>query len=301
MKYNLISNGDHSNITVFVDDEMYVADSTHPNFQGIIAKVVEGDESVVELFDVAKTVATRFENVSERVSVANGRVYFDGDEVNNSLTQQIIRFMDEGVENWKPLVKFYEHVAANPNGHSREQLFEWLSRRNFTITDDGHILAYKAVYANEDGTFRSSSSGTAVVNGVSQSGQIVQALGDVVEMPRSAVQHDPSVGCHTGLHVGSWDYASTFLGDSGTLLAVKVNPRDIVSVPTDCDAAKVRTCRYTLSHVVREPIASAVWEEDYAAWDEDDDEDVCMECGHYGLCCSTELCDGCLYGSDEDE
>ena len=293
MKYNLVSTGDTANVTVFVDGEMFVADSTHPNFKAIIAAVVADDNSVIDLFDTAKAVAEKFEKVSERVSVAGGQVYFDGDLVDNSLTQQIVRFMNEGLEDWQPLVKFYENVAANPNEHSRTQLFEWLNRRDFTITSDGNILTYKALYkVDENGKFKSSSSGSATVNGEAQTGQIVQSLGDVVEMPRSNVQHDPSMGCHTGLHVGSWDYASTFLGTRGTVVSVIVNPRDIVSVPTDCDAAKVRTCRYVLHEVVQEATQSAVYEvNEY--------DDGCANCSD-SLCCDTMYCDSCYDDQNSD-
>jgi hypothetical protein len=272
---------------VFINGEMYVADSSHANFKAIVTAVVTEDEGVVELFDVEKAVAKRFERVSDRVSVANGQVYFDGDLVDTRLTQQIVRFMNDEVEDWKPLVNFYENIASNPNNHSRQQLFEWLERRNFTITPDGCILAYKAVHADGEG-FKSASSGTAQVNGETQTGQIKQKVGDVVEMPRSAVQHDPSVGCHTGLHVGTWEYARSFLGNAGTVVLCKVNPRDIVSVPTDCDAAKVRTCRYVIVEVSEGALESAVHGQS----------DVCSECGG-PTCCFDDVCDECYnYGTE---
>ena len=293
MKYNLVSNGDYSNITVFCEGEMYVADTAHPNFKKIVLAAVASDDSVVDMFDQEKAVAQKFEKLSERVSIAGGKVFFDGDEVNDALTNQIVRFMEEGVENWKPLVNFFENVASNPNEHSRIQLFEWLNRHKFTITSEGNILGYKAVHTDttdgETVVYKSSSSGTALVNGVAQSGQIKQSLGDMVEMPRSNVQHDPAQGCHTGLHFGTWSYARSFLGESGTVVAVVVNPRDIVSVPTDCDAQKVRTCRYVLSEVVDGPTVSAWAGRSPSAAEED----VCSDCGSDNLCCSDQYCDDC--------
>ena len=87
-------------------------------------------------------------------------------------------------------------------------------------------------------------------------------------MPRSEVEWDPSVGCHQGLHVGSWDYAAGFA--RGAVLTVYVNPRDVVSVPTDCDAAKMRCCRYTIGNVTEVAYTEPV------VYDElvDDDDDV---------------------------
>jgi len=64
------------------------------------------------------------------------------------------------------------------------------------------------------------------------------------------------VGCHTGLHVGTYAYASNF--GQGALLEVQVNPRDVVSVPTDCSAAKMRTCRYVVVDTIDQPYTTAV-------------------------------------------
>src|SRR5438270_13314737 len=103
MKYNLVNNDGFSNITVFIDGELLAANSNHPNFKNILAGVLNDDESVVDLFDVTKQLAVKFERLSERVSVNNGRVFFDGDEVNNELTRQILRFLEEDVEDWNSL------------------------------------------------------------------------------------------------------------------------------------------------------------------------------------------------------
>lgn len=246
MRYNIVRNGDHANVVVFIGGVgMLTADSNHPNFASIEQAIFEGNEDgLAELFDPSHDVAEKFRAVSERVSVGNGRVYFDGDEVNNALTDQILRFLKDGVDDWQALVKFFENLAQNPNEHSRENLYRWLRAADFTIDEDGLIVGYKGVHQGEEGEYRSLSSGTATVNGVSHNGRIPQRVGDTVEMPRSNVQHDPSVGCHVGLHVGTWDYASNF---GSVVIEVRVNPRDVVSVPTDCGDQKMRTCRYKVT------------------------------------------------------
>lgn len=284
LQFTLIGNEDgESNIVVFIPGSApMVAHSTHPNFEAILDGAREGDESVSELFDVAATAAQKFERLSERITTANGRLYLDGEEINNTLAEQVLRFLDEGVNDWLPLVKFFENVQANPNEHSREQLFDWLSRRDFTITQDGMIVGYKSVQSSDDG-FLSISSGKAIVDGEVIKGRIPNKIGSTIEMPRSEVQHDPSVGCHTGLHVGTYDYAKTFSGD--TMLEVHVNPRDVVSVPTDSDWAKVRTCRYTVVNTITKPYTSAILYDremdDYDGWGEldPDADEVCDVCG----------------------
>jgi hypothetical protein len=285
MQYSLVGNDDgSSNITVFVrpGETPLVARSDHPNFQKIVAAVISNDESVAELFDVAATVATKFDRLSERVTVANGRIYLDGVEVNNVLTEQVIRFLNEGVEDWKPLIRFFENVQANPQDYSREQLFAWLSNQEFTITEDGLIVGYKGVSkGSEEGEFKSILAGKAIVDGELKSGNIPQRIGSVVEMPRNEVTFDPSVGCSYGLHVGTYNYANGWA--KGALLEVHVNPRDVVSVPTDCSAQKMRVCRYTVVNTIDKPYTEAVIfnDYDYDGWGEADydDDDRCPDCG----------------------
>jgi len=238
-------------LTVFMPSGApVVATGDHPHFALILeaAQTDEHPDNLRNLADLSNAVAEKFEQLSERVSVANGRVFFDGDEVDSTITQQIKRCLDDpSVGDWKPLVLFMENVAANPNPHSREQLFDWLRDREFKIATNGCFIAYKGVYdRDEDDTFpyQSSSTGEAIVNGQRFVGQIPNAPGATVEMPRSDVQHNPSEGCSTGLHVGTYAYAKSYA--RGALLTVLVNPRDVVSVPTDCNAEKMRVCRYVV-------------------------------------------------------
>jgi hypothetical protein len=273
--YTLINNEDgEQNIVVYLAGYggPKVAHDSHPNFDLILEAVRYADahdsyvaKDIAGLFDIAATVAQKFQRLSERVTTANGKLYLDGVEIANALTSQVLRFLEEGVEDWKPLIAFFENVQANPNPHSREQLYNWLDQRAFTITRDGLIVGYKGVRKAGDG-FESIHSGKAIVNGEVKTGNIPNNYGDVIEMPRDEVQWDPSIGCHTGLHVGTYEYARSF--GNGQLLEVHVNPRDVVSVPTDCDWAKVRCCRYTVIKSITDPYSTAVL--DYDDIDGDD-------------------------------
>lgn len=265
-----------SNITVFISgaEKPYTAHSSHPNYEAIKAGAEANDESIVELFDVAETAAKRFDSLTDRIKVANGRIFLDGDPIDNALTQQVVRFLSEGVEDWKPLVRFFENVLANPNEHSREQLFEWLDRRDFTITDTGYLVGYKGVRPDGNGGYESIHAGPGIVDGEAKNGHLANNPGSTVEIARSAVYHDPSNGCASGLHVGTHDYANSW---GPVCLKVLVNPRDVVSVPTDCDAAKVRTCRYQVVEVVSERLTSAI-DTGYADDEDDYGEEYCDYC-----------------------
>lgn len=249
-------------VTVFSDDLdlPLVIPSSHPNYRRIqeqleiadSGKVREADQkSVVEeienLADMSKDVGRKFSKLTDRVSVDDGNVFFDGDLADESISHHIIRFLEEGNEDFEPLAFFMEKIASNPSEHSREQLFTWLRANHFSLAVNGDILAYKGVNSE----WKSGWKGHAIVNGEEiKHDYIPNKPGSLVEMPRSEVVHDPSNGCGIGLHGASYNYAKGF-GNSGHVVELRINPRDIVSVPSS-EAQKFRCCRY---RVVREVFA----------------------------------------------
>lgn len=273
--YHHVVTNDHETLTVYPVDggSPILVNSDHPYFSAIFegAKDSEGSDAddLRALADLTVAAAKHFDAVGDRVSVANGRIYFDGDEVDNVLTKQIRRFMDAGEDAWRPLIAFMENITTNENEHSREQLYAWLASRDFSITEDGCFVAYKGVGGSEADGWKSLNAGDAIVNGEAMSGRIPNAVGDTIEMPRSSVQHDPAVGCSTGLHVGTFSYAQSYA--RGAMLQVIVNPRDVVSVPSGEDE-KMRVCRYYVAEVIDAPATTPV----VSTYVEDDD---CEDCG----------------------
>jgi hypothetical protein len=266
MRYNLVHDGEGSNLTAFIDGQMYVATSDHPYWDEITDALIEDDgQAIIELIDLATQAQTQFQSVTERVSVNGGVVRFDGDVIDNALSNAIVRSMRFG-KDIRPLARFMEKCYTNPNRHSRDNLFTWLNTHDFTINDAGNLIGYKGVRSD----LASCSSGPGIVNGQHVNGHLDNSVGNILEMSRSRVQHDPSQGCSTGLHVGTWDYASGF---GQVTLKVEVNPRDVVSVPTDCSWAKMRVCRYKVLEVIDRPVdsfldTSSDWDDD---WDLDGD------------------------------
>lgn len=254
-----------------------------PYFDELLIALRKGDDEAADRFlNVGKNVAEALTALSERVSATENRIFFDGDPINSTIADHILRALSEGgsrTHKLRALVNFLEKVQTNPNEHSRDHLYRWAEGAGLTITSDGDVIAYKGVNRAKDGTAVSVSHGTAWVNGEKHTGAIPNRVGDVVTMPRSDVQHDPAVACSTGLHAGTWDYASSF-GSGGTLL-VKFNPRDVVSVPTDCESQKVRVCRYEVLEVALKKIEATTYgvesDDDYD--EEEDDKWYCVECG----------------------
>jgi hypothetical protein len=261
-------------VTLFADGVLSppIADD-HPNYEAIVAACEasrRGEDidaaEVVALFDIAQTVSEKFQRLTERVTVEHGTICLDGDPVHGTLQDQILDFVTAG-EDFGPLVNFFEKLVTNPLGDVREGIFDWIVGQKangaLTITPGGDLLGYKACekHTRDDGTVvyrpsRASGAGGDRVNGVEvKAGEYIeQQPGDTVEMPRSKVLHAPSRACGDGLHIGTYGYASTFLGDRGHVLLVQFSPRDVVSVPDSNSSRKLRVCRYTVIAEVDAPL-----------------------------------------------
>lgn len=251
-------------VTAFNPDDaanpVYVADENHPNWDEILDGLEDGDDNVWGLFDVATGLNRKFQSVTDRVTFDGDNIYWDGDPVHTVLADQLIRSLENGTigADAVALARFWEKLEANPNEHSRTQAYDWLAAHKFQITPDGDVVGFKGVHAvgDENGgtTYHSWHSSTvsgkpsAFVNDEPQPERSVvyQNVGDVVTMPRSEVSHNPGEACMRGLHVATRSYGS---GYGNSLLEVHVNPRDIVSVPTDAHGDKVRVCRYTVARI----------------------------------------------------
>lgn len=85
-------------------------------------------------------------------------------------------------------------------------------------------------------------------------------LGVPVTMPREKCDPDINIGCSYGLHVGSFDYVKTFGDGLSTILAVLVNPSNIVALPTH-DNSKIRTCEYYPYAVIERNERTGAWTE----------------------------------------
>lgn len=255
-------------ITVYGLGGIAIAHSDHPNFAAIVAAVESPDEpdadTLRDLFDdVAQAIERKFKRLTDRISVRGETIYLDLEPVHTSLSEAILSTLQAG-EDFAPLVKFMERLEANPNPQSREALYRWLDRRNFTITEDGLVVGYKGVTYNgayETGEHAGepvagSGKGHAFVNGIeygatTEDGRVTEAakipypIGAVVEMPRSEVDRNTSYECGQGLHVGTYAFAQSYAA-GGVMLEVHVDPRDVVSVPNSESSSKFRTCRLTV-------------------------------------------------------
>lgn len=252
ISYQITSNDEFSGASILIDGEPYTVSSSHPDWadirDGLIDETYDADE-LLELINPAAGVAAGLTRLSERVTFDAGTIFFDGDELDNSLTKHIIRILNDSdsaeraEKHYAPFVAFLEKLYTNPSKKSRKHLYSFVESHGITITDNGDFIAYKGV--NNDGT--SIHKGYGIVNGVVfESANLKNEVGAVVEIPRARVDNDRSVACSTGLHAGTYDYARSF---APRLLTVTINPRDVVSVPSDYQNAKIRVSRYVVKEL----------------------------------------------------
>ncbi len=267
------------NLTVILKNKAHQVIPDHTNYKLILeALPTATEDELLELVDIEKAVATFSDG---QVSIVNGKVMFEGEEVHGSISKRIIEFMSKGLP-FEPLVKFLENLMENPSMQSQQELYDFLEHENLPITEDGCFLAYKAV--NSD--FKDKWKGT-----------FDNKVGQVCEMRRAKVDDNRKVGCSQGLHAGALNYVANYGNvDAGdNIVIVKINPEDVVSVPSDCNCEKLRTCKYEVvglyqgelpkplykaefeadSYVDEEEYSTVYDEYDEDYWDqfEDDDEE----------------------------
>ncbi|MHA1290409.1 MAG: hypothetical protein ACTSPB_23760 [Candidatus Thorarchaeota archaeon] len=122
------------------------------------------------------------------------------------------------------------NLKDNPSKRAVDELYGFLEKNLLPLTPDGHFVAYKKVRDNymdiHSGTFNNS-------------------VGQICEMARNEVDEDKDRTCSSGLHFCSLEYLPSFGGWSGSrVMLVKINPRDVVSIPSDYNNSKGRACRY---------------------------------------------------------
>lgn len=231
-------------ILVVINGNSHTITEAHPNFEEIRDSLLSRDfEGLERLVDVQSTILSE---LSENVTISGNTLYYKGEPLYDRLANTVVEFYKNG-RSFFNLVNFMENLFENPSRHSRTQLFEFLDRHDFAITDDGYFLAYKGVGHD----FLSISSGSAYVNGELVLGRIPNNPGNLVQMDRKDVMDDPSVACSHGLHAGTWGYASAF---GPKVVEVKINPKHVASVPNDCDFQKIRTEEYVVLRAVENQV-----------------------------------------------
>ena len=131
--------------------------------------------------------------------------------------------IDTRIDEIKPfLVKMFQ----NPYIDAITELYDFCTAMDFEITKDGNFLAYKNV--NSD------------LSSIHDGGKTKHKIGEYTEVENFCTDRNQT--CAAGLHFCSKGYLSSYTGD--TTIVVEIDPRDVVSIPTDYNNLKGRCRRY---------------------------------------------------------
>lgn len=163
------------------------------------------------------------------MTVENGAtVKYHGKVVSDKLHSKILSLIAEK----KPvryLSQFLDNLHANPSEDAINELYDFLEANNLPITEDGHFLAYKTIRDNYKDH---------------HSNSMDNSVGKVIAMSRANVNANRNETCSTGLHFCQSGYLDTM--PHGRTVIVKINPADVVSIPSDYKQMKGRACRYLI-------------------------------------------------------
>lgn len=249
INYSVISTNGKQTVTAIIEghNSPIIFTSDNPDYKEMMQAIIEDDkDALLNYSDGVRIKAKQLENLTDRIAFDGDYLYYDNDPIHSTLTDFVIKEIKKhpmGYTNL-PIVKFLEKLYENPSENSKLSLFDFISNHDMEIDDNGFIYAYKGV----DNNLHSVTSGHGFVNGQEfNNDNLRNYVNDIVTMPRSEVEDNPEVGCSSGLHAGTKEYAANF---APVVVLVKINPRDVVSVPIDSEFQKIRCSKYQVLTVV---------------------------------------------------
>jgi hypothetical protein len=253
----LVRFGDGASITVFMNGESLklTEDESKVNFDAALEALRNEDWDT--LYTVMRPVKAYASKI-DAIEVNEKGVFFNGDPIHNTVATRILDFARKGLDH-KPLCAFLNKLLLNPSKRAVDELYTFLEHQFLPITDNGNILAYKGVRSDWYSMTRGNSK---LLKGKSVDGRIYNGIGEEIEMERRDVDDDKDKACSYGLHAGSLKYASDF-GRGGRLLILEINPKDVVSIPVDENAQKMRTCAYKVVGEYTKPLDEPLYESNW--------------------------------------
>jgi hypothetical protein len=219
-----------SNIVVVINNKPHTITTSHISYEKIKQAIKNSDwASIEKLVDPVKQVI----NYSNgNVTVVGDVVCWQGRPLHGTLVTRIVQMLKDEFP-VDPLVNFIDNLMQNPSKRAVTELYSFLEVGNLPITPDGHFLAYKRVKANYTDIY---------------TGEMDNSVGSIVEMARNDVDEDKDRTCSSGLHFCSEAYLSHSYVSSSEYptMILKINPRDVVSIPSDYNNTKGRACRYEI-------------------------------------------------------
>ena len=227
--YTLTSN----TLCIYGESEHLEIPKDHPNFKEATNLILGGVTDFAQYKPLMDIISSISSCTNGKVELVGDKVYYNSDEVHNAVVDAILDYRANGLP-VEPICKFLENLMQNPSKNSIEQLWRFIDHHKLPLTEDGMLLAYKAIRSD----FKDKYSRT-----------IDNSIGKTITMERNKISDDPNFHCAQGLHVGGLKYSGPegwYSSGGDICVIVKVNPRDVVCVPHDHESTKIRVCEYTV-------------------------------------------------------
>ena len=221
LAYTMVDNS----LTVILPngDTKTVNKSDDPNiFEQVLAAIVE--ENWGEIPDIICPKARLASFSEEHIKIVDGAIHINGRKVPRELSDRIMDYASQNIP-YQPLLKFWDNLNENPSNRVLTRLYDFLEKNRHPITPDGCFIGYRGVGRD----FKDQHTHT-----------MDNSPGEILTMNRNEVD-ETDAACSAGLHVASYEFGSTF---GPITIMVKVNPKDVVSIPSSYDTDKMRVCRF---------------------------------------------------------
>jgi hypothetical protein len=263
-----------NSLTIFWEGKPYTLRKDHVNFNLAKKAILEARyDDLGDLIDITKAVENFIEG---DIEVKDEVVFYKGHRLHGVVVDKLLEMLRAGMKDSAPLTNFITRLQSNPSANSVNELYSFMSYKSLANTPEGKILGYKGVQSNYWSS--TGNADTIVLQGkTNDRHQILNEVGATIEVARRCVDDNKDNHCSFGLHVGSYDYANEWAGESGRLLVVEFDPADAVSVPTDCDFQKLRVSKYkVISDITdtRKELNRPIYEANKPIYGSDDDVDA---------------------------
>lgn len=254
MNIPYVSNGD--DWTFYVKGRPIIITTNDLRYTDIVNAVFDGDEETLmdlllktkeEIIEeqIAKISTEyigdlKFVNTEINAGEVTTELFYKGITLPTVLGNKIISLWQRGCTNFDHFIAFIDNLLGNPSERARAELYTFLENARLPITQNGTFMAYKGV-GSDLISIRGNTDTTVLKGERLDDGRIRNNINDIIQVRVEDVDPDCNVSCSTGLHVGSYEYARDY---GSTILAVEVNPADVISVPTDCNCEKCRVSKY---------------------------------------------------------
>ena len=214
-----------------LDGTLTVIPKAHLNYQRIIDTLKTGILENVRplLVSIKQYIA---DSSDGSITFKDDQLWFEGEPLALPIVDRALSLLRDGY-NIRPLLNFLRNILDNPSERARKELYLFMEVNDLPVTPDGHFIAYKMVNGDFTDIY---------------TGKMDNSPGATPNMKRSEVDPDKNSTCSVGLHFAALHYVRNgHYGSRGyghRLVALKINPRDVVAIPTDYNNSKGRACQY---------------------------------------------------------